>query len=174
MTVKKLNDVISGLETQKATLESEAAQHTLLRRKLHNEIQELKGDTSMPEERTVSTSNLYFHYISPCVKLTPDNLHAGNIRVFCRVRPKAPNSAISAKGIKDPVTFPSDDPDRKQLVFNGEVKASVDGTSQSQKQWEFNFDKVFRPNATQETVFEDISQVDGGGDAGVCRVTNMS
>ena len=43
MTVKQLNDLISGLETQKAALEAEAVQHTLLRRKLHNEIQELKG-----------------------------------------------------------------------------------------------------------------------------------
>ena len=60
MTVKKLNDVITGLETQKATLEAEAAQHTLLRRKLHNEIQELKGDISMPEERAVSTYNVHF------------------------------------------------------------------------------------------------------------------
>ena len=43
MTVKQLNDSISDLENQKSALEAEAVQHTLLRRKLHNEIQELKG-----------------------------------------------------------------------------------------------------------------------------------
>ena len=77
------------------------------------------------------------------------------------MRPKAANTGTSTAGVKDPVTFPSDDPDRKQLLFNGEVKKSVDGSSKEQKQWEFNFDKVFRPHATQETVFEDISQVIG-------------
>merc|ERR1719181_2693951 len=98
MTVKELNDTVGDLENQKSALEAEAVQHTLLRRKLHNEIQELKG----------------------------------NIRVFCRVRPKAPESTAPPEGVHDPVTFPADDPDRKQLLFNGEVKKSVDGRSQQQ------------------------------------------
>ncbi|CDY29282.1 BnaC01g19340D [Brassica napus] len=84
-----------------------------LRKKLHNTIQELKG----------------------------------NIRVFCRVRPllTGENSSEEAKTISYPTSLEA-------------LGRGIDLMQNGQKHC-FTFDKVFVPNASQEDIFVEISQL---------------
>lgn len=85
------------------------------RRRLHNTIQELKG----------------------------------NIRVFCRVRP------LVDGGLADHIQLPSGD--NKALVLAKSEESHVGRTSETQKTYNFSFDRVFGPSASQQEVFEEIS-----------------
>ncbi|TMW91891.1 hypothetical protein EJD97_013771 [Solanum chilense] len=71
----------------------------------------------------------------------------GNIRVFCRVRPLLSNDAVSAE--------------TKVISFPTSTEAQgrgIDLIQNGQKQ-SFTFDKVFMPEASQEDVFVEISQL---------------
>ncbi|KAL3821537.1 hypothetical protein ACJIZ3_007442 [Penstemon smallii] len=71
----------------------------------------------------------------------------GNIRVFCRVRPLLPDDGVGT--------------DTKAVSFPTSMEAlgrGVDLTHNGQK-LSFTFDKVFMPDASQEDVFVEISQL---------------
>ncbi|KAJ8763663.1 hypothetical protein K2173_003135 [Erythroxylum novogranatense] len=71
----------------------------------------------------------------------------GNIRVFCRVRPSLPDDspAAEAKFISYPTTT--------EVLGRG-----IDLMQNGQK-YSFTFDRVFAPDASQEDVFTEISQL---------------
>ncbi|MBA0785830.1 hypothetical protein Gotri_006815 [Gossypium trilobum] len=71
----------------------------------------------------------------------------GNIRVFCRVRPQLPDDSSSnqAKVFSYPTSM--------EYLGRG-----IDMTQNAQKH-SFTFDKVFMPDASQEEVFVEISQL---------------
>ncbi|KAI6101163.1 P-loop containing nucleoside triphosphate hydrolase protein [Pisolithus sp. B1] len=93
-------------------LENEAREAEMVRRKLHNMVQELKG----------------------------------NIRVFCRVRPERSAPAD--------LTFP-DKEDHREIVVSS---TSLNAMGQERKEtYNFAFDRVFEPEATQSDVYEEIS-----------------
>ncbi|XVF34094.1 hypothetical protein REPUB_Repub18cG0027700 [Reevesia pubescens] len=71
----------------------------------------------------------------------------GNIRVFCRVRPQLPDESSSNQG--KVVSFPT------SMEYLGR---GIDMTQNGQKH-SFTFDKVFMPDASQEEVFVEISQL---------------
>jgi len=74
----------------------------------------------------------------------------GNIRVFCRFRPKlASECSEMAK-----VDFHDDE---QRLTLHGGVQKNVTGLSDVSSSWDFSFDRVFGPSSTQEMVFEEIS-----------------
>lgn len=152
-TKQELEAALKDMEDKIATKDNKIVDLIMTVKELNDSISDLENQKSTLEAEAVQHTLLRRKLHNEIQELK------GNIRVFCRVRPKASDSTATPEGVHDPVTFPADDPDRKQLRFNGEVKKSVDGRSQQQKQWEFSFDKVFRPHATQETVFEDISQL---------------
>eukprot|EP00941_MAST-03F_sp_MAST-3F-sp1_P003741 g3741.t1 len=122
---KAASDIESDLRAKLASAE-------ILRRQLHNTIQELKG----------------------------------NIRVFCRVRPIVENenkgdtfhSEIDADDVKV-LSFPSNDPDGKELVLSAAKEASAIGGKSERKTWRFGFDKVLKPESSQEEVFDEIEQL---------------
>ncbi|RDB15928.1 Kinesin-like protein klpA [Hypsizygus marmoreus] len=100
-------------EAKKEVREGEA-----VRRRLHNMVQELKG----------------------------------NIRVFCRVRPVLPSDAEEEANM----VFP-DQRDNKEIVLSS---TSESATGQERREvYNFGFDRVFEPKATQAEVFEEISQL---------------
>ncbi|CAA7049212.1 unnamed protein product [Microthlaspi erraticum] len=69
----------------------------------------------------------------------------GNIRVFCRVRPVLPGENEEGKAISYPTSLEA-------------LGRSIDLLQNAQKH-SFTFDKVFVPNASQEDVFTEISQL---------------
>lgn len=117
-------------------LEKEAREAEMVRRKLHNMVQELKG----------------------------------NIRVFCRVRPVLPHDFVppAVAGLRRPgspaddqeraavadLTFP-DKEDHREIVVSS---TSLNAMGQERKEaYNFTFDRVFEPEATQSDVYEEIS-----------------
>ncbi|KAI9137113.1 P-loop containing nucleoside triphosphate hydrolase protein [Paraphysoderma sedebokerense] len=112
------------IESQEATitfLESKAREDEMLRRKLHNTIQELKG----------------------------------NIRVFCRVRPLLGKEKDESN--MEHIKF--SDGEESQGIELAQTFESADGTRSVSKSYPFQFDRVFKPDATQSCVFEEISQL---------------
>ncbi|XP_040504522.1 kinesin-like protein KIFC1 isoform X1 [Gallus gallus] len=102
--------------------EQEELQHALEmeRRRLHNLVQELKG----------------------------------NIRVFCRVRPLLAAEKEKQKGMEH-LHFPPQD--NKTLVLLREEESHIGRERKEDLKYDFSFDRVFRPSASQEEVFEEIS-----------------
>eukprot|EP01063_Lacrimia_lanifica_P024668 TRINITY_DN32538_c0_g1_i1.p1 TRINITY_DN32538_c0_g1~~TRINITY_DN32538_c0_g1_i1.p1 ORF type:complete len:760 (+),score=266.27 TRINITY_DN32538_c0_g1_i1:76-2280(+) len=85
----------------------------------------------------------------------------GNIRVFARVRPLLKREVDMKMG--DATThfdFPEGTDHRQLRVVHVPTHTSVmTGQSEGSKTLPFNFDKVFSPEATQEAVFDEISQL---------------
>ncbi|XP_021269145.1 carboxy-terminal kinesin 2-like [Numida meleagris] len=102
--------------------EQEERQHALEmeRRRLHNLVQELKG----------------------------------NIRVFCRVRPLLAAEEEKQKGMEH-LQFPPHD--NKTLVLLREEESHIGRERKDDVKYDFSFDRVFPPGASQEEVFEEIS-----------------
>ncbi|XP_023915824.1 kinesin-like protein KIN-14N [Quercus suber] len=71
----------------------------------------------------------------------------GNIRVFCRVRPLLPDDGISTEG--KVITYPTS----TEILGRG-IDVGQNGQKHS-----FTFDQVFMPDATQDDVFVEISQL---------------
>ncbi|XP_066194136.1 kinesin-like protein KIFC1 [Sylvia atricapilla] len=99
------------------------------RRRLHNDIQELKG----------------------------------NIRVFCRVRPLLPEEHKFQQGLPH-LHFSPDDP--CSLVLTRPDDSQVGWERRAELRYDFSFDRVFPPGASQEEIFQEIqllvqSAVDG-------------
>ncbi|XP_054796454.1 kinesin-like protein KIN-14C isoform X2 [Prosopis cineraria] len=70
----------------------------------------------------------------------------GNIRVFCRVRPLLPDHGV---GMNTMVSYPTSAEGLDQGIE----------LVQSGKRYSFTFDKVFNPEASQQDVFIEISQL---------------
>ncbi|KAG5640607.1 hypothetical protein DXG03_007947 [Asterophora parasitica] len=118
---RMLKELTGKLEEADSLLEEktrEVRDGEIVRRKLHNMVQELKG----------------------------------NIRVFCRVRPVLPSDS----DVEANMLFP-DKREHKEIVLES---SSESATGQERKEvYNFGFDKVFEPSATQADVFEEISML---------------
>ncbi|XP_058713400.1 kinesin-like protein KIFC1 isoform X2 [Poecile atricapillus] len=89
------------------------------RRRLHNDIQELKG----------------------------------NIRVFCRVRPLLPEERDRQRGLPH-LHFPPQDP--RSLVLTRPDDSQVGRERRAELRYDFSFDRVFPPAASQQEIFQEI------------------
>lgn len=129
MKLRHQQDSISEFEANALAIQerSKLASQKLLRaetarRKLHNQLQELKG----------------------------------NIRVFCRVRPLLREESGPAE-----LNFPDIDEDGQQLQLAVPSIGGIPALDQEiqNKVHLFSFDKVFSPNAVNEDIFEEVSQL---------------
>jgi len=73
----------------------------------------------------------------------------GNIRVFCRLRPRL--SAETDEEVK--ISIQED----TRLSVRSNPQKSVTGLTERSSQWDFDFDHVFSTDASQEAVFEEIA-----------------
>ncbi|NWI72018.1 KIFC1 protein, partial [Dryoscopus gambensis] len=87
------------------------------RRRLHNDIQELKG----------------------------------NIRVFCRVRPLLPEERERQRGLPH-LHFPPQDNHTLVLTRPDDVGRE----RRAELRYDFSFDRVFPPGASQQEIFQEI------------------
>jgi kinesin family member C1 len=125
--IVRLNAEIDGLHDTIGEQKEKILDDETLRKKLHNTIQELKG----------------------------------NIRVFCRVRPFLESERSDmTDGDEDDVVpsfeFPSSND--KAINITSAGTSSISGKDRG-RQFNFNFDKVFRPGSGQAEVFDEISQL---------------
>lgn len=74
----------------------------------------------------------------------------GNIRVFCRFRPKLASETGGLTNIQY-------SKDEQHVTLNSELQKSVTGLSSHSRSWEFSFDRVFAPSACQADIFDEIS-----------------
>lgn len=125
---RQLAELKSQVQVLQASLEAAEKRvydGELIRRKLHNTIQELKG----------------------------------NIRVFCRVRPvnlveQSGQEGEAAMAMEMP---PSEDPLSAAVHLSAPDRRG--DNSQVLTKHSFSFDRVFAPDASQESVFEEISEL---------------
>ncbi|NWQ72301.1 CTK2 protein, partial [Neopipo cinnamomea] len=109
-------------KSQKSLLDQQEERIHLLemeRRRLHNDIQELKG----------------------------------NIRVFCRVRPVLPEESERQRGLQH-LHFSPQDP--KALVLTRPDESHVGRERRPELRYDFSFDRVFPPGASQQEIFQEI------------------
>ncbi|XP_073678240.1 kinesin-like protein KIFC1 [Garra rufa] len=116
-SLKESQELVRNLEETVANQREELHLGEMERRKLHNTIQELKG----------------------------------NIRVFCRVRPLLTGNQSDIPHIQLPAH------DNKALTLAKTEESHTGRTADTQKSYNFSFDRVFGPRATQREVFEEIS-----------------
>ncbi|KAM3654479.1 uncharacterized protein VK521_016742, partial [Ammospiza maritima maritima] len=89
------------------------------RRRLHNDIQELRG----------------------------------NIRVFCRVRPLLPEELQRQRGLPH-LHFPEGD--ARSLLLTRPDDSQVGRERRAELRYDFSFDRVFPPAASQQDIFKEI------------------
>merc|ERR1712176_1030602 len=80
----------------------------------------------------------------------------GNIRVFCRVRP----ILDEAKQQSACFSFDTEDIEEQRVTLHAKPTMSgISGKRIDGKTYQFDFDRVFRPFANQQSVFGEISQL---------------
>ncbi|KAI0045820.1 kinesin-domain-containing protein [Auriscalpium vulgare] len=129
-TVTKLRLDLEMAQKRVEVLEQDAREAEMVRRRLHNMVQELKGNIRV------------FCRVRP---LLPSDLPT-NIDDVERARAEALANVV----------YP-DQRDHREIVLSA---SSESATGQERKEtWSFGFDKVFEPHSTQAEVFEEISQL---------------
>ncbi|KAH8103889.1 kinesin-domain-containing protein [Cristinia sonorae] len=122
-------------------LKEETLQGETLRRKLHNMVQELKGNIRV------------FCRVRP---LLPSDLGTGTLTKSGSSRGSNTPEPIDEEKAKADLVYP-DKLDHREIVVSS---SSESATGQERKdQWAFSFDRVFEPDSTQSEVFEEVSQL---------------
>ncbi|KAF9220018.1 kinesin-domain-containing protein [Gyrodon lividus] len=124
-----------------AELEAEAREAEMIRRKLHNMVQELKGNIRVfCRVRPVLPHDL----VSPSTGLARSGSSSGG----------SPNPDNQDKGAVADVIFP-DKRDHREIVL---TSSSSSAMGQERKEiHSFSFDRVFEPESTQSDIFAEIS-----------------
>uniref|UniRef100_H2SB60 Kinesin-like protein n=1 Tax=Takifugu rubripes TaxID=31033 RepID=H2SB60_TAKRU len=114
-TLREMEEEVCSLKETVTQQKDELHAGEMERRRLHNTIQELKG----------------------------------NIRVFCRVRP------VVDGGVSKHIQLPASD--TKMITLAKTEESHTGKTTDTQKNYNFSFDRVFGPAASQQEIFEEIS-----------------
>ncbi|NWZ00025.1 CTK2 protein, partial [Loxia curvirostra] len=77
----------------------------------------------------------------------------GNIRVFCRVRPLLPEEQQRQQGLPH-LHFPSED--SHSLLLTRPDDSQLGRERRAELRYNFSFDRVFPPLASQQDIFEEI------------------
>ncbi|XP_072751074.1 protein claret segregational [Anoplolepis gracilipes] len=126
------------------------------------ELKTLKADLELQKQINENLSNvreqlqtLTYKMDKEC-RLLHNNIQElkGNIRVFCRVRPRTPKEVEQMKALCN-INY-VDDCTIEVSKLDGSDAVSCGGKQRAIKQ-EFSFDKVFTHKASQEDIFEELS-----------------
>ena len=163
--VAKLKETIDGLEkeiaTLKETIESKTkqdAEHTETIAKLQADIAAMEEKVKAEEAKAVSAQEAFdkekadleaqVHAGAKERRRMHNTIQElrGNVRVFARVRPFLPGDGAADDDV--PSVQPKADDVSLKLRLKGEEK----------KEYSFSFDRVFKPEITQEEVFSEVSE----------------
>ncbi|KAM6496531.1 kinesin domain containing protein [Amanita muscaria] len=137
-TISEMRIKLEESDREVAELKLQAMESEMIRRKLHNTVQELKGNIRV------------FCRVRPVLISDVIGLAEGNTRMtkdeFGQLREQ----------VQAHITFP-DRMHKKEIVLHS---SSESATGQERKEvYNFGFDRVFEPESTQAEVFEEISQL---------------
>ncbi|KAK7033912.1 kinesin-like nuclear fusion protein [Paramarasmius palmivorus] len=128
--VQELSLKLESTEKQMAEMKEEATESEAVRRKLHNMVQELKGNIRV------------FARVRPVL---PSDLSSAT-----------EDLAVAKAELQANMSFP-DRRDHKEIVV---TSSSESATGQERiEHYNFSFDRVFEPESTQAEVFEEISML---------------
>ncbi|KAG7093411.1 hypothetical protein E1B28_007093 [Marasmius oreades] len=135
------NILRESAERRVAELEGEAMESEAYRRKLHNMVQELKGNIRV------------FCRVRPVLPSDASPFPSGS---GSGSNSPVPTSVEDKESLKADMSFP-DRRDRKEIVIRS---SSESATGQERiENHNFSFDRVFEPESTQAEVFEEISML---------------
>ncbi|KAL0579485.1 kinesin-like nuclear fusion protein [Marasmius crinis-equi] len=143
--VSELNLLLESAERRAAELRGEAMESEAVRRKLHNMVQELKGNIRV------------FCRVRPVLSSDASNYGPGSASGSgSGSNSPVPASAEDLEAMKAEMSFP-DRRDHKEIVLRS---SSESATGQERvENYNFSFDRVFEPDCTQAEVFEEISML---------------
>ncbi|XP_034561618.1 kinesin-like protein KIFC1 [Notolabrus celidotus] len=161
----------STLQTELSNLQGKYRVMETLRDSQETELQTLKMKLSVQEstltrvQATLRDTEEEVRSLKETVAEQKDELHdgemerrrlhntiqelKGNIRVFCRVRP------LVDGGLTKHIQLPASD--IKMITLAKTEESHTGKTADTQKNYNFSFDRVFGPQASQQEVFEEIS-----------------
>ncbi|KAK9526442.1 hypothetical protein VZT92_015142 [Zoarces viviparus] len=161
----------STLEKELSNLESKYRVMETLRDSQETELQTLKMKLSVQESTlarlqvTLRDTEEEARSLKDTVVQQKDELHAGemerrglhntiqelkgNIRVFCRVRP------LVEGGLSQHIQLAASD--NKMITLAKTEESHTGKTADTHKNYNFSFDRVFGPQASQQEVFDEIS-----------------
>ncbi|KAL3043494.1 hypothetical protein OYC64_003372 [Pagothenia borchgrevinki] len=167
----KVSSEKSSLEKQHSNLEGKYKVMETLRDSQETELQTLTMKLSVQEstlsrlQLTLRDAEEEVRSLGDTMVQQKDELHAGemerrqlhnaiqelkgNIRVFCRVRP------LTGGGLSQHLQLPATD--NKTITLAKTEESHTGKTADTQKNYNFNFDRVFGPQASQKEVFDEIS-----------------
>ena len=128
-TLRSRDETIATLQARVATVEEQLRGAEVLRRKLHNEVQELKGNIRV------------FTRVRP------------NKQPAAEGEASPEGAAIVQPAMPEPGTLCT------ALNLAGEARTAVDGTAGKAKTYSFAFDRVLGQQSSQEQAFEDVSDL---------------
>lgn len=137
---------------QEKIIEDMTIHNTELKMNLDNEIK-IKNELTLK----VNDSQRLLHQMDKDRRILHNTIQEmkGNIRVFCRVRPK-----IQKEEDKPMCTINYIDECTLEIArFDNSDSSSSCGAKARGARQEFSFDKVFPPSATQSDVFEELSML---------------
>ncbi|PPQ83017.1 hypothetical protein CVT25_005257 [Psilocybe cyanescens] len=146
-TVSEMTLTLETTQKQIEDLKKEAMENEFVRRKLHNMVQELKGNIRVfCRVRPVLPSDLVTYSNTLSSSGTSSNGSEGGSVDFEKAKEELQANMI----------YP-DKLDHKEIVL---ASSSSSATGQERKEvYNFGFDRVFEPESTQAEVFEEISQL---------------
>ncbi|KAF8185960.1 kinesin-domain-containing protein [Pholiota molesta] len=146
-TVSEMALKLEAAQKQVEDLKREAMDSELVRRKLHNMVQELKGNIRV------------FCRVRPVL---PSDIvtYSGSLSSSGSTSSRSDSGSIDTEKAKEELQanllFP-DARDHKEIVV---ASSSSSATGQERKEvYNFGFDRVFEPECSQAEVFEEISQL---------------
>ncbi|XP_053190435.1 carboxy-terminal kinesin 2-like [Scomber japonicus] len=169
--LEKVSSDKSTLQTEFSNLEGKYKVMETLRDSQETELQTLKMKLSVKEstlarlQNTLKDTEEEVRSLKDTVAQQKDELHAGeterrqlyntiedlkgNIRVFCRVRP------LVDGGLSKHIQLL--DSDNTSVTLAKTEESHTGKTGDIHKNYNFSFDRVFSPQASQKEVFEEIS-----------------
>ncbi|XP_050458119.1 protein claret segregational-like [Cataglyphis hispanica] len=146
-----LNECKEKCKTQEALISKQTIQLTTLTTELELQKQINENLSNVKEQLEA----LAYEMDKKC-RVLHNNIQElkGNIRVFCRVRPRTPKEVEQMKALCS-INY-IDDCTIEISKLDGSDAVSCSGKQRGTKQ-EFSFDKVFTHKASQEDIFEELS-----------------